>query len=138
MEANIKPSQNVRELARLVGTDFYIVGGFLRNKLLGRKCDDEDLCSSLTLDALEKKLEGSDFSLKMKNKNFGTCKIVCGNKSYDYATFRKETYKKGHCPDEVEFVKTIEEDVKRRDFTIKICNENSCAQQALKFCRTMG
>lgn len=131
MEANIKPSQNVRELARLVGTDFYIVGGFLRNKLLGRKCDDEDLCSPLTLDELEKKLEGSDFSLKMKNKNFGTCKIVCGNKSYDYATFRKETYKKGHCPDEVEFVKTIEEDVKRRDFTINSIYYNLKTQEII-------
>lgn len=131
MEANIKPSQNVRELAKLVGTDFYIVGGFLRNKLLGRKCDDEDLCSPLTLDELEKKLEGSDFSLKMKNKNFGTCKIVCGNKSYDYATFRKETYKKGHCPDEVEFVKTIEEDVKRRDFTINSIYYNLKTQEII-------
>ena len=118
MERNIKPSQNIKELAKIVGGDFYIVGGFIRNKLMGRKCEDEDLCSALTLDELEKRLEGSDFSLKQKNKSFGTCKIVCGNKSYDYATFRKETYKKGHCPDEVEFVKTLEEDVLRRDFTI--------------------
>ncbi len=75
------------------------------------------MCSPLTLDELEKRLANSNFLLKYKNKNFGTCKIVCGNKSYDYATFRKETYKKGHCPDEVEFVNSIEDDVKRRDFT---------------------
>ena len=117
MNINIKPSQNVKELAKLVGSDFYIVGGFVRNRILGLKCEEEDLCSPLTLDELEKRLANSNFLLKYKNKNFGTCKIVCGNKSYDYATFRKETYKKGHCPDEVEFVNSIEDDVKRRDFT---------------------
>lgn len=117
MNINIKPSQNVKELAKLVGSDFYIVGGFVRNRILGLKCEEEDLCSPLTLDELEKRLANSNFLLKYKNKNFGTCKIVCGNKSYDYATFRKETYKKGHCPDEVKFVNSIEDDVKRRDFT---------------------
>lgn len=117
MNINIKPSQNVKELAKLVGSDFYIVGGYIRNKLLGLKCEEEDLCSPLTIEELEKKLTQSNFSLKYKNKSFGTCKIICGSKSYDYASFRKETYKKGHCPDEVEFVNSIEEDVKRRDFT---------------------
>ncbi len=95
-----------------------MVGGYVRNSLLGKKCADEDLCSALTLTILEKKLEGSEFSLKSKNKALGTCKIVCGEKSFDYATFRRETYAKGHCPQSVEFVKDLHEDALRRDFTI--------------------
>lgn len=63
-------------------------------------------------------MAGSEFSLKNKNKAFGTCKIVCGDKSFDYATFRKETYSKGHCPESVEFVKDLAVDANRRDFTI--------------------
>lgn len=114
----IEPNKKTKQLAKLLGGDIYIVGGFVRNALLGRKCEDEDLCSALTLADLEKKLEGSEFSLKNKNKNFGTCKIVCGDKSYDYATFRRETYDKGHCPNHVEFIKSPEEDARRRDFTI--------------------
>ena len=95
-----------------------MVGGYVRNSLLGKKCADEDLCSALTLTNLEKKLEGSEFSLKSKNKALGTCKIVCGEKSFDYATFRRETYAKGHCPQSVEFVKDLHEDALRRDFTV--------------------
>lgn len=114
----IEPNMKTRQLAKLLGGDVYVVGGFVRNSLLGRECDDEDLCSALTLSELEKKLEGSEFSIKNKNKNLGTCRIVCATKSYDYATFRKETYEKGHFPDCVEFVKTPEEDALRRDFTI--------------------
>ena len=131
MDTNIKPSQNVKALAKVVGEDFYIVGGFLRNALLGRKNEDEDLCSNLTLEELEKKLNGSEFSLKSKNKNFGTCKIVSNNKTYDYACFRTETYKKGHCPESVTFVKTINEDVKRRDFTINSIYYNLKNQQII-------
>lgn len=115
---SIEPNKKTKQLAKLLGGDVYIVGGFVRNALLGRKCEDEDLCSALTLAELEKKLEGSEFSLKNKNKNFGTCKIVCGDKTYDYATFRKEEYEKGHCPEKVEFIKSPEEDALRRDFTI--------------------
>lgn len=114
----IEPNRKTKQLAKLLGGDVYIVGGFVRNALLGKKCDDEDLCSAYTLADLEKKLEGSEFSLKNKNKSFGTCKIVCGDKSYDYATFRKEEYVKGHCPEHVEFVKELEVDANRRDFTI--------------------
>lgn len=114
----VEPNKKTKQLAKILGGDIYIVGGFVRNALIGRKCEDEDLCSALTLNELEKKLEGSEFSLKNKNKNFGTCKIVCGSMSYDYATFRKEEYSKGHCPEQVEFIKSIDEDAKRRDFTI--------------------
>lgn len=114
----ITPSEKVKELASLVGGNFYLVGGWTRNALLGRECEDEDVCSALTLSELEKKLEGSEFSLKNKNKAFGTCKIVCASKSFDYATFRREASFKGHCPQEVEFISDLEEDATRRDFTI--------------------
>ena len=98
MNITLQPTPLTKKLARLVGGDFYLVGGYVRNSLLGKKCADEDLCSALTLTNLEKKLEGSEFSLKSKNKALGTCKIICGEKSFDYATFRRETYAKGHCP----------------------------------------
>ncbi len=114
----VEPSDLVKKLSQTAGGDFYLVGGFVRNALLCRKCDDEDVCSALTLEILAKKLEGSEFVLKNKNKFLGTCKIVCGEKSFDYATFRKEKYEKGHTPTEVTFIKDLKQDAKRRDFTI--------------------
>ena len=68
MNITLQPTPLTKKLARLVGGDFYLVGGYVRNSLLGKKCADEDLCSALTLTNLEKKLEGSEFSLKSKNK----------------------------------------------------------------------
>ena len=118
MNIVIKPSSAAKKLAKIVGGDFYIVGGYVRNSLLGKPCGDEDLCSALTLSMLEKKLAGSPFALKSKNAALGTCKIVCGDASFDYATFRKESYDKGHRPTSVEFVKDLSQDAKRRDFTI--------------------
>ena len=115
---NILPSAKLKKLASIVGSDFYIVGGFVRNSLLGRECEDEDVCSPFTVDQLEAKLKDSEFIIKNKNKFFGTCKIVCDSKSFDYATFRTEIYKKGHCPETVEFITSLEDDSKRRDFTI--------------------
>ena len=114
----ITPSTQATLLAQTLGGSVYLVGGFVRNSLLGKECEDEDICSPLTLSELEQKLEGTSFSLKNKNKAFGTCKITCEDKSFDYATFRKDTYSKGHCPDEVEFVTDIAVDAQRRDFTI--------------------
>lgn len=114
----IKPSKKLQQLAKIIGEDFYIVGGFVRNCLLGRACDDEDVCSPLTLSMLEKKLAGSEFKLKNKNALLGTCKIVSDEKSFDYATFRSESYLKGHMPVKVEFIDSLEKDASRRDFTI--------------------
>ncbi len=118
MLKEIEPSESAKKLAKIVGGEFYLVGGFVRNSLLGRSCEDEDLCSALTLDKLEKKLAGSEFSLKNKNKTLGTCKIVTEDKSFDYATFRKETYVSGHTPSEVVFVSDLQTDAQRRDFTV--------------------
>lgn len=116
----VKIPTELLKLARVFPVDLYIVGGYVRNQLLGIEEGDIDLCSSLNIDKLSQIAEKSGFSLKHKNKITGTAKLVFEGKTYDYATFRKEKYgeDKGHRPNEVEFIDDIEEDAKRRDFTI--------------------
>lgn len=116
----IKIPTELLKLARVFPVDLYVVGGYVRNQLLGIDEGDVDLCSSLTVDKLSKVAEECGFSVKNKNKALGTAKLVFDDKTYDYATFRREKYgdDKSHKPCEVEFIQDIEEDSKRRDFTI--------------------
>ena len=57
---NIVIPKNLRDLTTLFPCELYIVGGYVRNSIMGIKTDDIDLCSSLTIDELEKVLKGSD------------------------------------------------------------------------------
>lgn len=116
-------SHNLNSLAKMFGTEtpLFIVGGAVRNSILRLPCSDIDICSSLKVKDVEKLLEGSNFSIKIKNKTLNTCEIVCGKEVYEYATFRKEFYDEGgaHKPSSIDFNATIVEDASRRDFT---CN----------------
>jgi len=116
----IKIPAELSKLARAFPIDLYIVGGYVRNQLIGIEQGDIDLCSSLTIDKLSKIAEECGFEVKQKNKALGTAKLIYKDKTYDYATFRKEEYSdnKSHKPVNIEFIDSIEEDSKRRDFTI--------------------
>ena len=98
----------------------YIVGGFVRDSILGLKSTDCDLCSKLKIEELEQVLLNSEFKIIPNNKQFGTAKIKYKNKVFEYSTFRKDFYNNSgkHSPKKIEFVTTIEKDCLRRDFTI--------------------
>ena len=114
-------SHNLAKLASILSKPIFIVGGFVRNSILGINGEDVDICGELTVEELVSQLDGTKFSVKIKNKFVGTAIIECGEEKYEYSTFRKEFYKEGgsHLPEKVEFVCDIKEDAKRRDFT---CN----------------
>lgn len=118
MEFKISP--NLKKLAKYFPDGLYIVGGYVRNSLLGIPLDDIDICSSMTLDTMKSKLAGSEFELKIKNKQLGTAIITCEDESYEYSTFRKESYAStgAHTPETVEFIQDPAQDAARRDFTV--------------------
>jgi tRNA nucleotidyltransferase (CCA-adding enzyme) len=109
------------ELAKLFPKEshLYIVGGFIRDYLVfNTKSSDIDICASLTPDELQEILKESKFKLFEASPRLGTM-IVRGERSYEYTTFRKDSYPKEngvHSPDEVVFTKDIIQDAKRRDF----------------------
>ncbi len=100
----------------------YVVGGYIRDKLLNKSATDVDLCSALSLKEVEELLINTPYNLKIKNKSFGTAIIYNKEINFEYSVFRKEIYsqnKQGkHSPKIVEFVKDINIDAMRRDFTI--------------------
>ena len=117
----IEISNPLKRLADMFPCRLYVVGGYVRNYLMGIEYEDVDIVSKLTLDEVEKILEGSEFSFKIKSKNLGSALISFENEHYEYTTLRRDYYKEGgaHMPERVEFIDSVEEDAKRRDFA---CN----------------
>lgn len=116
-------SSKLNKLAKIFSADnpLFVVGGYVRNSLMKYPCSDIDLASSLKVCEVAKLLQGTEYNIEVKNQALNTCKITCGKESYEYATFRREVYKKGgyHTPSQITFDATIVEDVARRDFS---CN----------------
>ena len=130
----VKISEELRELAELFeknGEELFIVGGYVRDSALGLKSevsDDIDLCSACLPDKVEKILKHSRFICDAKNKKVGAV-VITGEKRYEFTTFRRENYSLNgeHNPTGVEFIKDINQDALRRDFTINAiyCNINT-------------
>lgn len=109
----------------------YVVGGFVRDSLLGLNSDDIDVCSSAKNEELIGFLKGSGFTVKLASKKLGTVIISKKGFKFEHTTFRKESYKEGgfHTPNEVQFVKDLYVDTKRRDFTISSLYYNVLTSQ---------
>jgi len=117
----IECSKALKRLAKKFPCELYVVGGYVRNYIMGIENEDVDICSKLTISEVESLLQGSDFVVKIKNKVLGSALIIAGSEKYEYTTLRRDFYAEGgaHMPEKVEFIDSVKEDAKRRDFT---CN----------------
>ena len=103
----------------------YIVGGAVRDMLLGQTPSDYDF----TTDALPDEVESWFEHTIIVGKRFGTIGVIIDRKVYEITTFRREAgYGDGRHPDEVLFTGDVREDVRRRDFTINglLMDEHGC------------
>lgn len=99
------------------GYESYIVGGFVRDRLLGIDSYDVDITTLANPDQILEVFR--DFKTIELGKKFGTIKVLYQGQEYEITTFRKESgYSDKRHPDKILFTKDIKEDLKRRDFTI--------------------
>ena len=95
----------------------YLVGGCVRDHLLGLAPHDFDLCTAATPDKLRELF--ADYPLVLSGVKHGTVGVVFEKEVLEITTFRTEgTYADGRHPDWVEFVPFLRADLARRDFTI--------------------
>lgn len=94
------------------GFKAYVVGGYTRDFLLGKKSYDVDICTN----ALPKDIHAL-FNINNAN-NYGGSNLKIGKFNIDITTFRKELKYKGRKPIEIEYINNLTMDLERRDFTI--------------------
>lgn len=111
--------EKIAEAARELGFEAYVIGGFVRDKLIGRQTKDADIVSVGDGILLAKKV-ASKFSPEpfvSYFKTFGTAHIRLDDFEVEFVGARKESYRtESRNPDVLPG--TLEDDQKRRDFTI--------------------
>ncbi|MBO4717625.1 MAG: HD domain-containing protein [Spirochaetales bacterium] len=97
------------------GFCLYIVGGAVRDWLLGIPNSDYDFCT----DALPEQVISIFRKVIPTGIKHGTVTVLFQGESYEVTTFRTEgAYSDQRHPDNVTFVRNLEEDLSRRDFTV--------------------
>jgi tRNA nucleotidyltransferase (CCA-adding enzyme) len=97
------------------GHDAYLVGGCVRDRLLGRPLHDIDIATS----ALPAEVTGVFPRTVPTGLKHGTVTVLNGGRMFEVTTFRTESgYSDARRPDEVAFVGELRDDLARRDFTI--------------------
>ena len=100
----------------------FIVGGCVRDCLLGKIPNDYDITTSATPDIIEKLF----IKTIPTGIEHGTVTVVLENENFEVTTYRTEgNYLNNRRPGYVSFVSNIKEDLSRRDFTINALAYNN-------------
>lgn len=146
MQKKIKAGQQLLRLIHQQDYDAYFVGGFVRDYMLQRffQLDDIDIATNMPIDDV-----ASQFKLVYKALKYGVVCVEYEGFQFEIAHFRKDgAYSDYRHPDTVDFTETLLEDVKRRDFTINglamdekltvIDYVNGCQDLEKKVIQTIG
>lgn len=98
------------------GFEAYIIGGYVRDLLVGKSSFDIDICTNATPKELIKIFPQSS------TKNLGGIEFKIREYHFEITTYREEIKYKNRKPIEYNYINNLVEDLKRRDFTINaIC-----------------
>ena len=93
------------------GFEAYIVGGFVRDFLIGQKSFDIDICTNATPKELQIIFPNS-------NLNFGGISFKLKKYNFEITTYREEILYERRKPSKLRFINDVKKDLTRRDFTI--------------------
>lgn len=108
-------AENIINALELHGFEAYVVGGCVRDSILGRNVNDWDITTSANPEDVKQIFRRTiDTGIQ-----HGTVTIMDGTVGYEVTTYRIDgKYSDGRHPEQVTFTASLEEDLKRRDFTI--------------------
>ncbi len=113
-------AEQIIERLNCAGYEAYVVGGCVRDILIGRTPKDWDICTSASPVECERVFEGMP-SCKIVETGLqhGTVTLVMDHVPYEVTTYRADgSYSDHRHPDSVRFVHALREDLARRDFTV--------------------
>ena len=120
MNFEIKIPTNANKIIHLLqheGYSAYVVGGCVRDSILGRSPNDWDICTSAVPSEMQKVFCG--YQVIETGLQHGTVTVLVDNEPYEVTTFRIDgEYSDNRRPDSVTFTTDLEADLSRRDFTI--------------------
>ena len=112
-------ARRVIEVLEAAGFEAWCVGGFVRDSLLGRPVSDIDIACSALWPQTEEACLAAGMRVHRTGEKHGTVTVVCDDAAFEVTTFRVDgAYSDARHPDEVRFVRSLKEDLARRDFTI--------------------
>lgn len=113
------PENAARLLHRLAscGHEAFIVGGCVRDRLMGRTPSDWDICTNALPEEIKQCF--ADLPVIETGIKHGTLTVLAGHQPYEITTYRIDgDYQDGRHPLQVKFTSRLTDDLARRDFTI--------------------
>lgn len=105
------------ERLEAAGYEAYVVGGAVRDAMLGRSIHDYDVATSAAPSRIKELF--ADHHTVLTGEKHGTVTVVIDGTPIEVTTYRIDgDYGDGRRPDSVKFTESIEEDLARRDFTV--------------------
>ena len=116
MDSKINDYLKLNSLFEENGFKLYLVGGTVRDYLLGVELTDMDAVTDATPEEMRVFLKDADYTFS----KYGSVTVKLDKKvKFDITTMRAETsYLDARHPSKIEFIKDLSRDVKRRDFTL--------------------
>ncbi|HET9443452.1 MAG TPA: CCA tRNA nucleotidyltransferase [Acidimicrobiales bacterium] len=116
----VEETRPLAERFARAGFRLYLVGGVVRDAILGRLDDpgDLDFTTDARPDDIERVLAGWADAVWTQGKRFGTIGAKRGGRTYEVTTHRAEAYDPDSRHPDVEFSDSVEADLSRRDFTV--------------------
>ncbi len=115
MEHKLEIYRNLAALFDSKGFLLYLVGGTVRDYLLGKELTDMDLVTDATPSEMKEFLSNADYTFE----KYGSVRLKIDDIKFDITTLRKEEgYSDFRHPSKICFTKSLKEDVFRRDITI--------------------
>lgn len=101
------------------GFEAWCVGGFVRDALMGRPACDVDIATNAHWSQVRGAFAAEGFPTRETGIKHGTITAILENDAFEITTYRQDgVYLDARHPEEVSFVRSIEEDLARRDFTV--------------------
>ncbi len=101
------------------GFESWVVGGYVRDALLGRPSADVDIATQAAWQDVQRVFEAQGHRTHETGTAHGTITVIVNEQALEVTTFRSDgAYADARHPKQVSFVRTVEEDLARRDFTM--------------------